>query len=551
MARPTIKWVLKNLADEWPCLSLSERVERVAGIVQEWGISQRSVYRHLKGLITRSSRADNGSPRSVGIDTLFRVAAVKLRSMNTKGISVSTEQAAEELVFQGKLTADLISDRASMDAWMRRFGISKKHMRRPRPSVRLIGAHPNAWHVADFSPSQAFYLDNMGKPIYLGGTKNYKARHTKGKKRLIIGGIKDAYAKVGFFWAFEARGENAESAIKFLYEAWIEKEDHGFPWHGLPNVLYTDPGGAWRAKPVQNLLRRLGVKHQAHLPGAARSTGLIERAFLETARFEALLKTRLSGGWQPSLEQFNRWLYERTVTMNAKPHPDFRSKARNQAWLEILDEQLRRCPPWEVFRTLTAEGERRKVNQYMAISLDGYPYYLGIPDLVGEEVLVFRDAEERVFVETQDGEVRGPLEKGMKHQVLGEEVKVPGLASWEKNIREVRRIARGMGYKELDKEVYEREDDLLYAQRKGQDVKVDSPILSAETEDFRTLMAAKLYMADRLGISLAALSDDLLGLIDQFLDDKRDAGAIPRIAVEDLIDKMGIVVARHRKAAEG
>lgn len=81
-------------------------------------------------------------------------------------------------------------------------------------------------------------------------------------------------------------GEDAESALRFLYNAMAAKAEEGFPFQGIPEALYLDNGPVARSRVFQNVMECLGVRVMTHLPAGkdgrrptARSKGKVERPF--------------------------------------------------------------------------------------------------------------------------------------------------------------------------------------------------------------------------------------------------------------------------------
>ena len=61
-------------------------------------------------------------------------------------------------------------------------------------------------------------------------------------------------------------GEDAESALRFLFNAMSEKKIEGFNFQGLPQMLYLDNGPIAKSRVFQNVMEYLGVKVVTHLP---------------------------------------------------------------------------------------------------------------------------------------------------------------------------------------------------------------------------------------------------------------------------------------------
>src|SRR3546814_6244246 len=81
-------------------------------------------------------------------------------------------------------------------------------------------------------------------------------------------------------------GEDAESALRFLFNAFAAKPEPELPFQGLPVTIYMDNGPVSRSRVFQSVMGSLGVRVLTHLPPkaddrhtAARAKGKVERPF--------------------------------------------------------------------------------------------------------------------------------------------------------------------------------------------------------------------------------------------------------------------------------
>ena len=81
-------------------------------------------------------------------------------------------------------------------------------------------------------------------------------------------------------------GEDAESALRFLFHARAPKADPAFPFQGRPKLLYLDNGLVAQSRVFQTVMQGLGVAWQTHGPAGkdgtrvtARAKGKVERPF--------------------------------------------------------------------------------------------------------------------------------------------------------------------------------------------------------------------------------------------------------------------------------
>jgi hypothetical protein len=81
-------------------------------------------------------------------------------------------------------------------------------------------------------------------------------------------------------------GEDAESALRFLFNAMTTKSDPAFPFQGRPKMIYLDNGPVAKSRVFQNVILALDITWLTHMPAGkdgtrttARSKGKVERAF--------------------------------------------------------------------------------------------------------------------------------------------------------------------------------------------------------------------------------------------------------------------------------
>src|SRR3546814_4962369 len=64
-------------------------------------------------------------------------------------------------------------------------------------------------------------------------------------------------------------GEDAESALRFLFNAFAAKPEPELPFQGLPVTIYMDNGPVSRSRVFQSVMGSLGVRVLTHLPPKA------------------------------------------------------------------------------------------------------------------------------------------------------------------------------------------------------------------------------------------------------------------------------------------
>ncbi len=65
-------------------------------------------------------------------------------------------------------------------------------------------------------------------------------------------------------------GEDVETALRFLFNAMAPKQIEGFPFQGIPKMIYLDNGPVARSHVFQQVMRYLDIEVRAHLPQGKR-----------------------------------------------------------------------------------------------------------------------------------------------------------------------------------------------------------------------------------------------------------------------------------------
>jgi hypothetical protein len=187
-------------------------------------------------------------------------------------------------------------------------------------------------------------------------------------------------------------GEEAEAALRFLYNAMAPKIEQGLPFQGIPEALYLDNGPVARARVFQNVMECLGVRVMNHLPAGkdgrrptARSKGKVERPF----RTVKEAHETLYHFHEPANEaEANLWLHRYLARYNAQPHRS-EPHSRIEDWLRHLPETgVREMCAWERFCAFAREPERRQVGIDARVPVEGTIYEVDA-GLAGETVVLW------------------------------------------------------------------------------------------------------------------------------------------------------------------
>ncbi len=264
------------------------RTEIIARAAEAYGISIWTLYRALRELNRPKSvrRSDHGATRVAPQAEMERyaeiVAALKIRTTNKKGRHVSTARAIEFLETDGVETpeglvkvAPGLLKRATIDRLLRSSGLDYTRVTRPHAAVRFQARRSNElWHL-DMSPSD---LKQVEAPLWI--------EQGRGKPTLMLFSVVDDCSGVVYQEYRSVYGEDAESALRFLFNAFAAKPEPELPFQGLPVTLYMDNGPVSRSRVFQSVMSSLGIRVLTHLPPrqddrhtAARAKGKVERPF--------------------------------------------------------------------------------------------------------------------------------------------------------------------------------------------------------------------------------------------------------------------------------
>lgn len=304
-----------------------------------YGVSSSTVYRALK-LIHKphaALRADHGKPRVVPLPELKRycelIAALKLRTTNKQGRHLSTRRAIELLESFGVETElglvqapQGLLTRTTVNEYLNRWYLDHFHLRREPAAVRFQTEHSNDCWQFDISPSD---LKRIEKREWID--------LSKGEPTLAIFSVVDDRSGTVYQEYHCIYGEDAETALRFLFNAMAVKGDAENPFQGRPKMIYLDNGPVAKSRVFQNVMQALAIEWQTHLPAGKEGTrttahlkGKVERPFRTIKEAHETLyhfhkpKTEL---------QANEWLWHFLVhTYNQQPHRS-EPRTRMAGWL--------------------------------------------------------------------------------------------------------------------------------------------------------------------------------------------------------------------------
>jgi hypothetical protein len=519
---------LVNLRRRLAVLSPRDPVRRdlVVEAAAFYGISTATLYRALREHLTPRSvrRSDYGIPKVAEPATMERyaevIAAIKLRTTNKKGRRMSTARAIALIEEHGVETPDGIVKaakgtlkRATIDRFMRQAGYDHRRIAQPRVAVRFQAKRSNELWQFDMSPSD---LKEVKAPLWY--------EKERGQPTLMLYSVVDNRSGVTYQEYRCVYGEDAESALRFLFNAMAPKPDEAFAFQGIPETLYLDNGPVTRSKVFQSVMASLGVRVLPHMPASkddrrttARSKGKVERPFRTVKEaFETLFHFH-----EPQNEaEANLWFRNYLINYNnqqhrAEPH------SRIEDWLTQLPANgVRAMCSWERFCTFAREPEKRTVGDDARVSVDGIEYEVD-PDLAGETVILWWGLfDEELFVE-HSGRRFGPYSPSRGAIPLYRYRKYQK-SKTEERLDKVMALARHLG---LPRAAVTGEADFTPTPAIAPILRQPFPEME-EPLAFPGPLAAKRAIADLLRRPLGRLGKDDLAFIDQLIAETLDRKAV-------------------------
>ena len=403
---------LRQRLDRLPRKS-PERATQITAVAELYGVSTTTVYRALQ-LFNKphaAHRVDHGKARVLPQTELEcyceLIAALKLRTTNNQGRHLSTGRAIELMEDYGVETAQGLVKapkgllrRPTVNRYLSLLRLDQRHLRREPPAVRFQAEHSNDCWQFDMSPSDLKHID---QPDWIDPTK--------GEPTLMLFSVVDDRSGVGYQEYRCVYGEDAESALRFLFNAMSAKIESAFPFQGRPKMIYLDNGPVAKSRVFQNVMQALDIEWLTHIPAGkdgtrttARSKGKVERPF----RTVKEAHETLYHFHKPETEkQANEWLMRYLLRYNDQGHRS-EKHSRIEDWLNNLPaEGLRDMCAWAQFCRFAREPERRKVGVDARITIGGTAYEVE-PDMAGETVvLLWGLFDDEMYVEF-DGDKFGP-----------------------------------------------------------------------------------------------------------------------------------------------
>ncbi len=350
---------------------------------QFYGVSKAKMYRELRQHHKPKSacRADYNQPRFTTFHEMRHycelIAALKLRTTNKKGRHLSTKECIRLLETHGIETPDGLVKvspgflkKSTVSIYLQRFGLDQLSLQIQPTVVHFQAEQSNAcWHF-DFSPSDFKYFPD-----------DQKKSRTEHLPKLMIASVVDDRSGVMYQEYHYVYGEDAMTALKFLFNAMASKKIPNFPFQGIPGMLYLDNGPVAKSAVFQRAIAYLGTEVKTHMPDGrdgrrktARAKGKVERPFRTVKEtLEPLYHL------QPpqNLLEANSWLHKYLQQRYNQEKHRYENHSRMEDWkLHLPPEGFRAMCDWDRFAAMCREPESRKVGSDACVSVNNIPYQL-------------------------------------------------------------------------------------------------------------------------------------------------------------------------------
>lgn len=457
-----------------PCAG--ERGVIVKRLAAALGVSVNTAYRYLKQYAgwTSGKKPRRGKGETCVPESLCRKIAELMLFPRANGKQVMTLKLAVHIAqSNGEGVADpetgeiLMPSVETISRAMRRYGCHPEQLKKGKPTGRVRSLHPNHTWLLDASVCILYRIRGTQRVVFLD-ERSYNAKKPKnlveiGNRRIVRYVVVDHTSNAFYVRYEQAAGETAEGVLRTLIDFMADRGHHD-PAHGLPRILYTDPGPANTASLITNFCGQLDIRLIHHAPGAANATGAVEvHQDIIEKQFESRLRFMDVPDVAYLQSEANRW--RRHFCARAE-HSRLKT-TRNAAWLTIREEQLRTVPR-DVLEAIAQWKEvRRNVGTDFVISVDTHTSYgvqsynlreLGFHGLNAKEsvrVLLnpFKAPEIIVVMDMPDGTEKrfniAPVEKDEYGQdisapVFGEGFKTMPKTRTEKVLEEIKMRAYGV-----------------------------------------------------------------------------------------------------------
>ncbi len=493
-----------------------ERKNLICSVAEGFGVSESTIRRQLREHIHFSggTRIDKNIPRAISkTDMLLYcqlIAALKIRTSNKKNKHLSTQACISILEEHGVETENNLIKvspgtlkKATINRYLKKWGYDFFSMKIEPTVVHFEAENSNDCWQFDFTPS------------------DFKQFLAPDGKKLFIVNVTDDKSGTVYFEYVLAHGEDALTALRFLFNAMAPKKISGMPFQGIPKMIYTDNGAFAKSALFKRVLAALGIELKTHLPRGkdgrrttARAKGKTERTNRSAKEmFEPLFHLH-----EPtSLEQLNEWAANYLKQSNEMSH---RSEdcGRLEAWKRFLPQEgYRKMCSWDKFCQIVREPESRQVGSDACVSVDGVLYQLS-SDMAGLEVILLHGVFDNELHVEFDGEISGPFYP-FKGPIPLHTYRTPPKSNREKQADEIADLAKNISVP-LSVMTGNSADGVVKQLKNAHAIEYEVKSIPFEEkliDQFQNRFEAKQAISHYLNRPLATLSPAQLDYVDQIV----------------------------------
>jgi len=339
-------------------LSPGERQKLRAALYRKYNMTRGTFYNTLHKLgwqSDRKPRRDKG--RSAWPDETWKLMSKMMleSKRNSKGMIMTGKTTLDIMQENGVIPPDEQPSYSTAMNHLRRLNLSPRQMmgeldgRSAYNEMRT--PYPNYMHQFDITNCVMYYFED-GTVQYTNMIELYKPSHMKKvverKTNIRRFVLIDHYSGAFFVKYYETPGENTETIIEFLWEAWRDKGHEKYPFCGVPEILYTDPGPGNKSKILENLCFNLGVIINPHLPHNPRAKGAVEG---QMKIWENSFESRMRIQSPKNIDELNDYRWDFLIRANGDTYfkHSRHGQTRSRFWFDHQPEVLRKVPERDLF----------------------------------------------------------------------------------------------------------------------------------------------------------------------------------------------------------
>lgn len=314
----------------------AERGEIVARFMREKNLSKPSVHglfnqllegQEIHKVAARKKTITRKSAEELAAKEKFIDAIAKVKYMDQKGIKSygkPTEFAIMQAFNMGLIQQSEIPTRSTVDRWLKEAGLNRSSYSRVLASRSWDIEAPNVLWMTDASPANRIYISKSNivtRPDIDPSDKHLdEILYRDNLRKVHIYIVVDVHSGAWFARAFASdpigsnskrTGENSIDFRSTLIEAMLPKYNGINPFEGIPQILYSDKGSAF--KPLMPFFDKLEIEYMHHFPNNPKAKGFAEGGI---SRIKRSIETCMSSYTVRNIDDFNIVLQNHMIQNN-------------------------------------------------------------------------------------------------------------------------------------------------------------------------------------------------------------------------------------------